>query len=65
MSAILALSATHLAWVTKSVETDNLAYHHRGLALNGLRQSIDNFCKDNSDAVLGASILLSWQASDW
>ncbi|SLM33854.1 Protein of unknown function DUF3468 [Lasallia pustulata] len=65
MSSVLALSATHLAWVTRSAETDNLAYHLRGLALNGLSQSIGNFCTDNSDAVLAASILLSWQASDW
>ncbi|KAF6238515.1 hypothetical protein HO173_003483 [Letharia columbiana] len=61
MSSILALSATHIAWMTNSVETKNLAYFHRGVALKGLQGAIGNFSRDNSDAVLAASILLSWQ----
>lgn len=65
MSAILAFSATNLAAETKSVETRNLAYHHRGIALNGLHVAIGNFSNVNSDPILAASILLSWQASDW
>ncbi|MCJ1402960.1 hypothetical protein MMC11_006182 [Xylographa trunciseda] len=65
MSAILAFSATHLASVTNSVETKNLAYHHRGVALSGLHGAIGNFSEGNSDPILAASILLSWQASDW
>ena len=65
MSAILAFSATHMAWITRSQETSNLAYHHRGVALEGLREAIGTFSEDNSDAALAASVLLSWQASDW
>ena len=65
MSSILALSATHIAWMTNSVETKNLAYFHRGVALKGLQGAIGNFSRVNSDAVLAASILLSWQVSDW
>lgn len=65
MSSILSFSATHIAWLTKSVETKNLAYFHAGIALKGLHQAIGKFSKDNSDAVLAASILLAWQASDW
>ena len=65
MSALLTFSATHLAWITKSQETTNLAYYHRGVALNGLQSAIGNFSRENSDAILAASILLSWQASDW
>ncbi|KAL9102885.1 MAG: hypothetical protein Q9163_002008 [Psora crenata] len=65
MSSILAFSATHMAWITKSVETNNLAYHHRGIALKGLQDAIGRFSQDNSDAVLAASMLLSWQAADW
>ncbi|KAL6720427.1 hypothetical protein ACLMJK_002349 [Lecanora helva] len=65
MSSILAFSATHLAWMTSSVETKNLAYFHRDLALKGLQEAIGNFSERNSDAALAASILLSWQASDW
>ncbi|KAG8528839.1 uncharacterized protein KY384_006528 [Bacidia gigantensis] len=63
--SILAFSATHMAWITRSPETNNLAYHHRGIALKGLQEAIGNFSEDNSDAALAASILLSWQASDW
>ncbi|MCJ1435635.1 hypothetical protein MMC27_005010 [Xylographa pallens] len=65
MSAILAFSATHLASMTNSVETKNLAYHHRGVALSGLHGAIGSFSEANSDPILAASILLSWQASDW
>lgn len=65
MHAVLALSATHLAWLTDSQATYNIAYHHREAALRGLQEGIGSFRRDNSDAVLAASILLSWQATDW
>jgi hypothetical protein len=65
MSAILAFGATHLAAETGSVDTRNLAYHHRGVALNGLHMAIGNFSQESSDAILAASILLSWHAPDW
>ncbi|KZF23639.1 hypothetical protein L228DRAFT_267618 [Xylona heveae TC161] len=65
MHSILAFSATHLAWITESPETNNIAYQHRGIALKGLHEAIGRFSKENSDAVLAASILLSWQAVDW
>ena len=64
MNAVLAFSATHLG-VQNSAEFSNLAYHHRGIALNGLHNAIGNFSQENSDAILAASILLSWQASEW
>ena len=65
MSAILAFSATNLASETNSTETRGLAYHHQGIALNGLHNAIGGFSQENSDPILAASILLSWQASDW
>jgi Fungal specific transcription factor domain len=65
MSAILALSASHLAWETNDSETDHLAYHHRGVALKGLHEAIGSFSRDNSEAILAASMLLSWQATEW
>lgn len=65
MSAVLAFAATHLAWLTHSIETKNLAYHHRGIALKGLHEAIGQFSHESSDAILAASILLSWQTSDW
>jgi len=65
MSSILAFSATHLAWLTSMTGNKNLAFYHRGIALKGLRGAIGNFSRENSDAVLAASILLSWQAAEW
>jgi hypothetical protein len=65
MNALLALSATHLAWLTDCPLTANMAYEHRGIALKGLHEAIGNFSRQNSDAVLAASLLLSWQATEW
>jgi Fungal specific transcription factor domain len=65
LSAVLALSASHLAWQTKNTETEHLAYQHRGVALKGLHEAIGAFARDNSEAILAASMLLSWQATEW
>lgn len=65
MSAVLALSASHLAWNTKNQHTEQLAYHHRGIALKGLHEAIGAFSRENSEAILAASMLLSWQATEW
>ncbi|KAK7187947.1 hypothetical protein DPSP01_003163 [Paraphaeosphaeria sporulosa] len=65
MHSILAFSASHLAWISQSSETRNLAFHHAGIALKGLHDGIANFAKVNSDAVLASSLLLAWQATDW
>lgn len=65
MNAVLAFSASHLAWQTKNADTENLAYHHRGVALKGLHEGIGHFSRDVSEAILAASMLLSWQAPEW
>lgn len=65
LSAVLALSASHLAWQTQNAETENLAYQHRGVALKGLHEAIGAFARHNSEAILAASMLLSWQATEW
>ncbi|KAF2124800.1 hypothetical protein P153DRAFT_301348 [Dothidotthia symphoricarpi CBS 119687] len=65
MNSILAFSASHLAWISQSNETRNLAFHHASIALKGLHDGITNFTKLNSDAVLASSLLLAWQATDW
>jgi hypothetical protein len=65
MSAVLAFSACHLAWQTKNAETENLAYYHRGVALKGLHEAISAFSRENSESILAASMLLSWQATEW
>ncbi|EXJ92048.1 hypothetical protein A1O3_00598 [Capronia epimyces CBS 606.96] len=65
MSALLALSASHLAWQTNNRDTDNLAQYHRGVALKGLHEAIGRFSRDNSEPILAASIMLSWQSTEW
>jgi hypothetical protein len=65
MNSILAFSASHLAWISQSSETRNLAFHHASIALKGLHDGISSFTKLNSDAVLASSLLLGWQATDW
>jgi hypothetical protein len=65
MHAVLALSATHLAWLTDCPLVNHMAYEHRGIALKGLHEAIGAFSRENSDAVLAASLLLSWQATEW
>lgn len=42
-----------------------MAYEHRGNAIKGLQEAIGSFSRENSDAVLAASLLLSWQATEW
>ncbi|KAI8932843.1 hypothetical protein NX059_010326 [Plenodomus lindquistii] len=65
MHSVLAFSASHLAWISQSSETRNLAFHHASIALKGLHDGIATFAKSNSDAVLASSLLLAWQATDW
>lgn len=65
MSATLAFSASHLAWQTKNSDTENLAYHHRTVALKGLHGGLGQFSREVSESVLAASMLLSWQATEW
>jgi hypothetical protein len=60
MHSILAFSASHLAWISQSAETRNLAFHHASIALKGLHDGISSFTKMNSDAVLASSLLLAW-----
>ncbi|KAI0472124.1 hypothetical protein GGR56DRAFT_667788 [Xylariaceae sp. FL0804] len=65
MHALLAFSAEHIAFLSSCPHVGNMAYEHRGRAFNGLQEAIGSFSPDNSDAVLAASLVLSWQATDW
>ncbi|KAF2764131.1 hypothetical protein EJ03DRAFT_40569 [Teratosphaeria nubilosa] len=65
MHALLSFSANHLAWVTSSKETRNLYLQHGAIALRGLHEAIGSFSHANADAILAASVLLLWQATDW
>ncbi|KAK4127439.1 hypothetical protein N657DRAFT_210598 [Parathielavia appendiculata] len=65
LHALLAFSAMHLAYLTGCPAVGNMAYEHRGVALKGLQEAISTFSRETSDAILAASLVLSWQATDW
>lgn len=65
MHALLAFSAMHIAFLTDCPVVGGEAFIHRGKALNGLQEAISSFSRETSDAVLAASLVLSWQATDW
>lgn len=65
MEALLAFSATHLAWKTANSDTESLAYQHRSTAHKGLHETMGSLSEKNAEAILAASILLTWQAKDW
>lgn len=65
MDALLAFSAEHISSITNCPMVGKMAFEHRGHALTGLSKAINAFSQANSDAVLGATLVLSWQATDW
>ena len=65
MHALKSFSANYLAWLHNSNEIQNLHIQYGGVALRGLYEAISNFSHTNADAVLAASLLMLWQATDW
>lgn len=65
MHAVLAFSAMHIAFLTDCPLVGSMAFEHRGKALSGLHAAIGSFSRESSDAILAASLVLSWQATDW
>ncbi|ROT35550.1 hypothetical protein SODALDRAFT_283694 [Sodiomyces alkalinus F11] len=65
MDSLLAFSAMHIASLTDCPIVGNMAYEHRGRALGGLKLAIGTFSGETLNAALAASLLLSWQATDW
>jgi hypothetical protein len=65
MHALLSFSANNLAWSQSSDDIRNLHIQHGTIALRGLHEAIGSFSHTNADAVLAASLLLLWQATDW
>lgn len=63
--SLLSLSASHLGWITRSSDLDNVAARHQTSAYSSLQSAVDNFTRANADAVFSATIILSWQAQDW
>jgi len=65
MHALLAFSAMHIAFLTDCPLVGSMAFEHKGIALSGLHEAIGSFSRETSDAILAASLVLSWQATDW
>ena len=65
MHALLSLSATHIAITTKSAFLDQVSFAHRGSAFSSLSKAVGSLSCENADAVLAASVILSWQSPDW
>ena len=72
LTAILALSATHMAYQTGSAGTRRLAEQYRISALSGLTLATGDmtreasaYPRESSDAILAAQVLLSWQCASW
>ncbi len=65
MHALLAFSAMHMAYLTHCPSVGIMESEHRGIDLNGLQVAIGTFSRETSDAILAASLVLSWQATDW
>lgn len=65
LHALLSFSAMHLAYLTGCPVVGNMAYEHRGIAFKRLQGAIETFSPETSDAILAASLVLSWQSTDW
>ena len=65
MHALLAFSAAHITFLTNCPLVGNMEFEHRGIALKGLQEAIGTFSKETSDAILAASLVLSWHSTDW
>lgn len=64
MHTVLAWAASHRSWMTKDPAARHQAYGYRVRALQGLQIAIETFSTKNSDAILAASVMLGWQATD-
>jgi hypothetical protein len=65
MDALLSLAAKHVAQLSDSPAVGNMSLVYNGDALTGLQQGMNSFGPDNANALLAASITLSWRATDW
>jgi len=49
-------------FLERNAKSESPSWQHRS---TGLHEAIGNFSHANADAVLAASLLLLWQATDW
>ena len=64
MDALLAFSAMHLAHLTDCALVGILGMKYSGSALTGLREATGSLTVHNADAIIAASLVLSWQSTD-
>lgn len=62
--ALMALHMSQIAFEQSNSEAKELAYHYRGVALTGLFKECGAVTAQNVDALMFASVFLSWQAVD-
>jgi hypothetical protein len=65
MDSLLGVSASHINLLSGNAEAAQLALHYRSQALHGLHLAVSNFSGENADAIMAASILLTWFQCDW
>ena len=64
MDALLAFAAMHMAHLTDCALVGLLGMKYSGRALTGLREAIGELTPQNADALVAASLVLSWQSTD-
>ncbi|KAI0397335.1 hypothetical protein F5Y17DRAFT_455250 [Xylariaceae sp. FL0594] len=64
MDSLLAFMADYFADRTHRPQVGIMAYEHRGKAINGVQKALQVLGPHNAEAVLAATIVLSWQATD-
>jgi hypothetical protein len=65
LDCLLGVSAAHHHLVKPTTKIINWPLFYRGEALKGLQIAINTFSKDNADAILAASHILTWYNCDW
>jgi hypothetical protein len=65
LDCVLGLSAAHYSLVSENPDTAQLALYYRSQAFKGVRLGVSRFSERNADALIAASILLTWFQCDW
>ncbi|KAH6671683.1 hypothetical protein B0J14DRAFT_78958 [Halenospora varia] len=65
LDCVLGVSAAHHALAKSMPDSVQLGLYYRGRGLKGLQTALNTFSEENADAVLAASIILSWYLCDW
>ncbi|KAE9372444.1 hypothetical protein N431DRAFT_504865 [Stipitochalara longipes BDJ] len=63
--SMMAFAASHIGWLTKSDDLHKKAAAYQTSAYRRLRKAIGGFSQETADAVLAATAVLTWQATEW